>query len=317
MKLALAPMATLSHEALRILIHRWGDPDEYFSEMIHAPSFVAKGPLEKWYVRTAPAPGRMVWQLTGSEADSMEKAAGMLASYGGIGLDINMGCSAPEIAKSGAGIAWMSKPLPVVQDMVRRVRAVVPGRLSVKLRLGESEDYPRLVGFCRALVDSGVELVTLHPRVRSDKYSRLPRREYIARLAADLPVSVYGNGDLSSPEDAIACRDAYPCAGFMIGRAAVQKPWIFGSIRQAEAGFKGPGAGIDHLEVSRFFLDTLAESQPPEFQITRARRFFFYYCDNWTFAHYIKMKIQNADSVERIRELLDSYFSEVPDDRYT
>ena len=68
MKLALAPMATLSHEALRLLIHRYADPDEYYSEMIHAPSYVAGGKFEPYYVKTAPCPERMVWQITGSEA---------------------------------------------------------------------------------------------------------------------------------------------------------------------------------------------------------------------------------------------------------
>ncbi|MBN2810411.1 MAG: tRNA-dihydrouridine synthase family protein, partial [Spirochaetales bacterium] len=122
MKTALAPMATLSHEALRLLIHRWGDPDEYFSEMINASTFVAGGKFEHWYVRSAPCPERMVWQLTGASPDSLSKAASLLAREGGIGVDINMGCSAPDIAKTGAGVAWMGKPLSEVAEMVGGVR---------------------------------------------------------------------------------------------------------------------------------------------------------------------------------------------------
>jgi tRNA-dihydrouridine synthase len=335
MKLALSPMATLTHEALRILIHRYGDPDEYFSEMIHAPSFVNNGPLEKWYVRTAPEPDKMVWQLTGSTVPSMARAAELLAPYGGIGLDLNMGCSAPDIAKTGAGIAWMSKPSAEVASLVRAVRPSVPGRLSVKLRLGEDENYARLLDFCRILEGEGVEMVTLHPRIRKDKYSRAARRAHVARLASDLSIPVYGNGDVSSAADAVAYRSAYPCAGLMIGRAAVQKPWIFRDIREAwsipAAGNKAgetvqpdpapepavPHSSVDHLEVSRFFLETLAESQPPEFQISRAHRFFFYYCDNFTFAHHIKMRIQNAKTPGEIEGLLEEYFVQVPEDRHT
>jgi tRNA-dihydrouridine synthase len=339
MKLALAPMATLSHEALRILIHRWGDPDEYFSEMIHAPSFVRGGRFEPWYVRTGPSPERMVWQLTGSEAESMSRAAGMLLAYGGIGLDLNMGCSAPDIARSGAGIAWMSKPREEVANLVSRVRAEIdraaaeplapgrttPSRLGVKLRLGESEDYDRLLRFCQTLVESGADMITLHPRVRRDKYGRPARRAYVARLVRDLPVPVYGNGDIASAADALEYARGIPCAGLMIGRAAVQKPWIFREARLAlDAGTGGqtPSDGeglatmIDHLEVAGFFLENLARSQPDEFQISRAHRFFFYYCDNFSFAHHIKMKIQNAETTAEILPLLEEYFDRVPADRF-
>ena len=327
MKLALAPMATLSHEALRLLIHRYGDPDEYFSEMIHAPSLLAGGQFEKWYVRPAPVPEKMVWQLTGPDTEPIVKAAARLASLGGIGIDINMGCSAPDIFRSGAGIAWMSKPLPVVADLVHRVRTVIAAsgssgaacRLSVKLRLGEDENYPRLLEFCRMLVNEGVELITLHPRTRREKYARPPKYQYIARLAGDLPVPVYGNGAISSPNTAIAYMRQYSCAGLMIGRAAVQKPWLFHEIylqkndSQRDSEDSTP---VDHLAVSFSFLDLLAECQPPEFFLSRAKRFFFYYCDNFTFAHHLKMRIQNAKAPSEIRSLLEEYFEQVPDDRY-
>lgn len=356
MKLALAPMATLTHEGLRLLIHRYGDPDEYFSEMINAPSFIAGGMFEPWYVRTAPCPEKMVWQLTGCEAEPMIRVAPSLARLGGIGVDLNMGCSAPDIARFGGGVAWMAKPLPDVAFLVRGVRreidtvasvassaepvaqsipvaswsephaqaiplaqvAPVASRLSVKLRLGVDEDYPRLLEFCRMLVDEGVELITLHPRIRKDKYGRPARSRYVSQLAADVTVPVYGNGDIASAEGAFSYAAEYKCAGLMIGRAAIQMPWIFSDIRRLEAGGTASGVRqtIDHLEVARFFLEALAVCQPPEFQISRAHRFFFYYCGNFSFAHHIKMKIQNTESVSEILPLLETYFGEVPADRY-
>lgn len=338
MKLVLAPMATLSHEALRVLIHRYGDPDEYFSEMINATTYVGGGRFEKWYIRTDPAPEKMVWQLNGSDAAPMAEAAGMLARQGGIGLDLNMGCSAPEIVRGGAGIAWMLKPVSETADLVRQVRlsldgavgagdvsglpilsgAPSPFRLSVKLRLGADENWDRLLAFCRMLIEEGVELITLHPRIKSDKYGRPARREFTARLASSLSIPVYGNGDIHSPEDACAYEREYPCAGLMIGRSAVQKPWLFRDIRNLAAGSPptAPLETVDHLEVANFFLENLALRQPPEFQLTRMHRFFFYYCDNFSFAHHIKMRIQKAESPDAVRALLEEYFEQVPADRY-
>lgn len=335
MKLALAPMATLSHEALRILINRYGDPDEYFSEMIHAPSLLSGGHLEAYYIRTAPEPEKIVWQLTGGTADPMAASAVRLARIGGIGVDLNMGCSAPDIARFGAGIAWMLKPQEETADLVRKVRHALdteaanpesevsarrssaPFRLSVKLRLGLDENYPRLLAFCHMLVDEGVELITLHPRIKSDKYGRPARRHFVASLAGDLRIPVYGNGDVDTVEDALHYRDTYPCSGLMIGRAAVQKPWLFRDIKNAGSPrVETTVPEVDHLEVASFFLDNLRKSQPSEFQLSRAHRFFFYYCDNFSFAHHIKMRIQNTKSPDEIGALLEEYFTQVPQDRY-
>jgi tRNA-dihydrouridine synthase B len=349
MKLALAPMATLSHEALRILINRFGDPDEYFTEMIHAPSYITGGKFERWYVRQAPSPEKIVWQLTGPDSVSVAKAAALIAPLGGIGLDLNMGCSAPDIARFGSGIAWMLKERSLTAELVSSVRREIdqaagkvspdslksstksaPLRLGVKLRLGAEENFEDLLSFCRMLVEEGAEQITLHPRIKSDKYGRPARRHYVAELASALTVPVYGNGDIDSPEDALAFMRDFPCAGLMIGRSAVQKPWIFSDIRRLEHPTVGEIAQlsvaepapvvepaiVDHLEVSTFFLETLKTSQPPEFHLSRAHRFFFYYCDNFRFAHHIKMRIQNAKTPDVIGGLLEEYFAQVPEDRY-
>ncbi|ULQ60608.1 tRNA-dihydrouridine synthase family protein [Brucepastera parasyntrophica] len=324
MKLALAPMATLSHEALRRLIYTFAEPDEYYSEMIHAPSFVNGTKFEKFYVRTGPSPEKMVWQLTGPDRDNLAKAAAMLSGLGGTGIDINMGCCAPDIVRTGAGISWMLKPMDETARLIEAVRksidSVSPGksgpRFSVKLRLGEGKNYGQLLLFCKMLVSGGVEQITLHPRTKKESYSRPANYEFVARLARDLPVPVYGNGDIDSAEKARQYMEKYPCAGLMLGRAAVQKPWIFRQIR--ETGTENREAQkVNHLENSLYFLEVFREVQPPEFYLSRARRFFFYYCDNFQFGHYIRMKIQRARSLEEIQLLLEAYFGESPKDLFS
>lgn len=115
-------MATLSHAAFRMIVEKCGGADEYFTEMINAASLVTGGPFEEFYIENAPCPQKIVWQLTGTKAESLAKAAHIVAQKGGIGVDINMGCSAPQIYKTGAGIAWMLKPLSETRAAVRAVK---------------------------------------------------------------------------------------------------------------------------------------------------------------------------------------------------
>lgn len=330
MKLILAPMAAISHSGLRRLIQKFGEPDEYFSEMIHAPSAIAGGGFEKWYFQTAPSPEKLVWQITSPEVDAAEKVVPLLLQYGGIGIDLNMGCCAPQIVNTGAGFAWMKKKQTETAAFVKAVKRQIISyeqnskkqiRLSVKLRLGETEDYHKLVKFCGILISEGVELITLHPRTQKQKYSKPCKHEYTALLAQDLNIPVYGNGDINSAKKFAEFSSKYKCSGWMIGRAAVQKPWIFSEIAtrfSAPPDLKNETSAdntIDLLETAQLFIKLLKEEQPPEFYLTRAQRFFAYFCDNFQFAHHIKTKILNSKDLETMLQKLEKYFEDVPSDR--
>ena len=335
MKLLLAPMAALSHEALRRTIARFGGCDEYYTEMIHAASFINGGPYERCYASCAPEAEKTVWQLTGAHEKELVRCAELLTETEGassvIGIDINMGCPAPEIYRQGAGIAWMSKPFEQVESMLRGLRlACGSKRLSAKIRLGE-EDFTLqgLFDFADMLCAAGVERITLHPRTRKERYARPPRVQYVRLLGefikARYPdVSVAGNGAIDGPKALADFAAQCPLSdSFMIGRAAVQKPWIFSVLkRSAKAGRHDAEPGgcsaelqIDLVKLAEDFITDLEERQPADFWKTRAQRFFAYYCDNVSFSHYIKSQVLNQKDHHAMLERFTRYFDEMPHER--
>ncbi len=258
MKLILAPMATLSHEAFRRSVEGFGGCDEYFTEMINAPSLLNMGPFEKYYLLNGPCPEKIVWQLTGNKIPAMAQAASLVSDIGGIGVDLNMGCCAPQIANSGAGIAWMLRPIEETITMVRGVKSALenaakdgkkPLRLSVKLRLGD-ENYTDqgFFSFCDMLVQEGVELLTLHARTKKEKYRGRPRWEYVEKLAkryeGKIPVILNGEIKDRASLDA-ALKIAPSAAGVMIARAAAQKPWIFAELGGGTSPAGATSASVD------------------------------------------------------------------------
>jgi tRNA-dihydrouridine synthase len=348
----LAPMAELSHRALRELVEsfvkRAGSAEgeapsaesavtgpEYFTEMISAPGLLAGGPLEKWYLDPGPRPERLVYQLLGADIDQLAAAAALLDKTGCRGIDLNMGCAAPLITRTGAGVRWMEDAGRAAR-LVEAVRRTTGKRLSVKLRLGAGKDFPAaadsqkaapfsrrsgdearsgelfsaLEDFCRRLVNAGAELVTLHPRMAGEKFRRRARWEYVDRLRQALPVPVAGNGDIASAEEALAKAEAGPV---MIGRLAARKPWIFAQALYGAAASPETGCyrGMRFLEETALcFLDLLSRCQPPVFHLSRARRFFHYYCDNFTWAEYLRNKIRREDSLAGIAGVLGAYCRE-------
>lgn len=330
MKLLLAPMATLSHEALRNLIFRFGGCDEYYCEMIHATSLVSGGKFEEYYIRTQPEPDKMVWQLTDYREEALKEASKIVSELGGIGIDINMGCPAPDIYRTGAGCAWMSKPLQEVASMLNKVKSVLDSsttsckRLSCKIRLGE-EDFTieKLFAYCDMLVSEGVTQITLHPRTRKEKYTRKARWEYVNQLCeylkskySSLNLQIIGNGSIFSVEDAISSIKKAPnIDGIMLGRSAIQKPWLFKQISSALSNeeFK---TEIDLFELAIDFMKDIENCQPQEFWKTRKQRFFIYFCDNFQFGNYLKSQLINNDGFEIQKNILQEYFEKMPSERF-
>ena len=326
----MAPMAEISHRAMRELVEGFGACDEYFTEMISAPALLGDGPFEHWYLDNGPCHEKLVYQVLGADIEHIVKAAALLDSRDCRGIDINMGCCAPLIRKTGAGIAWMIMPSPEdavdrAGELIKKTRKQVKKRLSVKLRTGLNDDFDFLLRFCRRLEEEGVDLITLHPRTSKEKLKRTAKWSYVGALQQELSIPVAGNGDISSAEDLIL-RAQGPCDAVMVGRAAVKQPWIFAEARKnsfekrftqrrIEPMVRGAKEGIEFRgdfslieETGLRFLELLARYQPPEFHISRARRFFSFFCDNLKWGNYVKNLINRENTLSGIEQAWKEYF---------
>ncbi|NLM01591.1 MAG: tRNA-dihydrouridine synthase family protein [Treponema sp.] len=344
MKLIFGPMATLSHQGMRRTLSKFGGVDEYYTEMIHTSSLVAGGQYEPYYILNETENEKIVWQLTGNKLDDFAEAAKIVCQKGGIGIDINMGCSAPDIVRSGAGIAWMKKPLSETAKILESVRGVLNEnkinnckRLSVKFRLG-AEDWTekKFYNFIDMLVSEGVSQFVLHPRTQKEKLCRPIRLHYCEELAKYI-LEKYGtyakdanafqiilNGNIKDVESAMAAQKKCPsCHGIMIARGAVQKPWVFSQIKNkmnSEYYFEQTDIiskkEIDLLNVAKVFIEDLKECQPKDFWKSRAHRFFVYYCNNFMFASQVRCNILNCVNLEDMILQLENYFEKMPEERF-
>lgn len=326
-KLLLAPMDSLTHQAFRNLVFRFGGCDEYFNEMINASSLLNNGPWEKYYLLDGPEPQKLVWQLTDKSGEKLAGAASLLCEHEGIGIDINMGCSAPQIVKTGAGIAWMLKPLEETAGMIHCVKSAIVNnakdgkkqkRLSVKLRLGDDKyTEERLFNFCEMLISEGVEMITLHARTQKQKHSRHSDWSAVNRLCerfSDFPIVL--NGDVKDIESlSLALRTAPAVSAVMIATGAAQKPWIFRELKDFLTGCKTE-TKIAALELALTFIDELEKFQPEEFWKTRIQRFFAYYCLNFSFGHYFQSQMLNHKDNDDARRIIIEYFNKCSDDRF-
>ena len=325
MKLICGPMATVSHPAFRFLVEKFGGCDEYFTEMINAGTLLTGGPFEKYYLDSSPCPQKIVWQLTSKNTELMLGAAERIVKLDGIGIDLNMGCSAPDIYKTGAGISWMIKDRTETFEMVEGVGKIISlynssavdnkKRFSVKLRLGDDNFTDEsFFSFCDGLVERGVQLLTLHPRTKKEKLTLTPRYAYCQKLAERYRGSglqIYLNGNIKDKASYDYALSVAPDVdGVMISRASVQKPWIFSELKQSSLK-----ESIDMQELALSFIYDVEKYQPPEFWKTRLQRFFTYFCMNFKFSHYAQTQFLNAKDNEDLRSRIKDFFEKCPEEK--
>lgn len=308
--LTLAPMATLSHAALRSLIHDFGGCDLYFSEMVSAEAHLGGTPFERYYSEGAPDPGRLVYQLIGKRQETLIEAARRFGRLPCAGVDLNFGCSAPHIRKAGGGIAWTAD-VDRAARLVDAVRRAVPAdrTVSVKLRLADTGEPQHTVRLAQMLARAGADFLTLHPRRMSDSYSRPARRGLLEVFARELDLPLIGNGDVLTAEDVAAVRRT-GATGVMIGRGAVAHPWLFARLKGIAP------ADIDRGAVAQRFHELLRQWQPAEFLLSRVRRFHHYFLASFPFGSRVAAQVQGLKSFEAVVGHVEDYFARFPRYRY-
>jgi nifR3 family TIM-barrel protein len=198
-------------------------------------------------------------QLFGSDPYTLAESAKIVEDAGFDLVDLNLGCPAKRVVKCNGG-SGLLKDLPVIGTIFEAVRSAVKIPFTVKFRLGWDDENIVCVPLARMAEDCGLNGVALHARTREQGYSGNARWEWIAAVKDAVKLPVIGNGDIRTPEDAIAMVAQTGCDGVMIGRTAASNPWIFRQIRQyAETGRYDQPTEADRYQMIRTYFKMLVD----------------------------------------------------------
>jgi nifR3 family TIM-barrel protein len=234
----LAPMAGITNTAFRTLCREAGPDGLFVSEMITSRALVERNEKTMRLIRFGPHEVPRSLQLYGVDPVVVGAAVRVivdedLADH----VDLNFGCPVPKVTRKGGGAAlpWHRELFSdIVSAAVRAAGGELP--VTVKMRLGVDRDHLTYRDAALRAQDAGVAYVAVHGRTAADFYGGTADWGPIAELTELLDIPVLGNGDIWEADDALRMMAETGCAGVVIGRGCLGRPWLFGDLAAAFAG---------------------------------------------------------------------------------
>lgn len=299
----LAPLAGYTDLPFRSVVKKFG-ADLTVSEMISSNALAYGSQKTIKMLEKSPNEDPYSVQIAGADVDIVRRAVEVLNGHEGIDIiDLNCGCPVPKVVSHGSGSSLL-RDLPKMGRIIETIKKTSnKSTTSAKIRLGfEEKDH---VAIARVVEESGADFLAVHGRTRAGKFKAPVDYDAIAEVKQAVSIPVIANGDIDSFEKAQWVLEHTKADGVMIGRGSVGAPWIF---HQLKTGSAEVDPLIKHAIIMEHF-DKMIEFYGPK-GVPMFRKHVHTYSKGYSGASVLREKVNHISEVERIREVIDTFFQE-------
>ena len=305
--LVIAPMAGISNAAFRSICFNF-KAGLVYSEMVSDKALHYKDIKTKELLISYDEEHPLTMQIFGRDIDTMVEAAIYLDTQTNCDIiDINMGCPANKIVKSGGGSNLLREPEHAI-NIVKNVVQAVNKPVTVKMRLGYDHNNINFLYLAKEFEKVGAKAIALHGRTKSDLYHGSANWDYIKQLKENLNIPVIGNGDIKSLEDYIKYKEYSKCDGIMIGRGILGNPFLIEEILAYENNTEyNVPTYTQKLEMCLNHALKLVELKGERIAMKQMRGIAPWYLTGLPFSTKIKQSFTKVKTYDDLKNIIDEY----------
>ncbi len=308
----LAPMEDVTDAVFRRLCRARG-ADLCVTEFVNVEGLLRGCKTAAHKIDLAPDDQPTAIQIYGADAERLAEAATIAENSKPSYIDVNCGCWVPKIARRGAGAGWLRDPDAMVA-MAKMVVERVSLPVTVKTRIGWGpESEMPIVELARRLEDVGVRALTVHCRTAQMGHSGSADWNWARKAKERVSMPVIVNGDVRSADDAKRSLEETGCQGAMVGRYAIEHPWVF---REARA-LLDRGEVIEapsykeRLDLCREHLLLEVEGRGELRALRALRRYYPGYLHGLVGGAALRRKLNVTDELAPVLDMLHTFESEL------
>lgn len=262
----LAPMSGITDIPFRMMARKFGCRFA-FTEMIDVNGIVYSNRKSFKLMDRACGDDPIGVQIVGADENKLLYVAQVCEEKGFDVLDINAGCPARKVVKSGKGSALLKDPVKIAR-IIRMIVSKLKIPVTVKIRSGWDEDSLNYLEVAKAAASEGASSICIHSRTREQMYKGKVRHDIAGAVKKAMDIPVFASGNIFTAQDAFDVYKDTGCDGVYIARGALGRPWIFSEINNmffsdgsGDVSFGGPlfvdikKIMIDHFSICREYYE--------------------------------------------------------------
>lgn len=295
-KAVLSPMAGVTDAAFRALAKKYGAALTY-TEFVSSTSIVRGNKVAWKMIETDEIEKPVAVQLFGHNEQDVIDAAKQLQEKFDI-IDINCGCPAWKVIKTGAGSEMLKQP-EKIERFVNKLASAVNKPVTVKIRTGIDDQNINAVDVAKIIENAGASAIAIHGRTQKQGYSGTANWEIIKKVKETVNIPVIGNGDVFTPEQFKEKLEYSGVDAIMIARGAIGKPSIFKQINDYLTTGK-----YDEVQPIPLFFEYLELAQKHNIGFNQIKTHAMYFTKGVIGGAELRDKLAKTTKTEEITQIL-------------